>query len=237
MDRKINGPFIMHGAREAWAKGISHIEEQIKGIERAVYENPSLAFDLAKTLIESVCRTILTERGIAFESSDDLPKLFKTVKCNLAFLPASASAEVEVRKSLVQTLSGLHTVIQGVCELRNQCSFASHGSDSPRPAMESVQALLVAQAADAIIGFLHSIHRQDRLPPTSAHAGYDENPAFNGYVDELHGVISIFEAEFKPSEVLFKMEPETYRVYLAEFEPEEERKDDGIDESGPEEEL
>lgn len=36
--------FVMHGARDAMSGGLTHIEEQIKGIERAVIENPSLAF-------------------------------------------------------------------------------------------------------------------------------------------------------------------------------------------------
>jgi hypothetical protein len=69
--------FTMHGARAAMAGGLFHIEEQIKGIERAVVENPGLAFDLAKTLIESACRTILTERSVAFDPADDLPRLFR----------------------------------------------------------------------------------------------------------------------------------------------------------------
>jgi len=33
-------------------------------------------------------------------------------------------------------------------------------------------------------------------------------------------MIRIYEVEFRPSEVLFQMEPETYRVYLAEFDAE-----------------
>jgi len=105
-----------------------------------------------------------------------------------------------------------------VCELRNQCGFASHGAGDPRPAMESVQALLATEAADAIVGFLHRVHRQDRLPPPTARAEYEEHPKFNDYVDEIHGLIRIFQAEFKPSDVLFQMEQETYRVYLAEYE-------------------
>ena len=52
-------PFVMHGARDAMAGGLAHIEEQVKGIEQAVVENPGLAFDLAKTLIESTCRAVL----------------------------------------------------------------------------------------------------------------------------------------------------------------------------------
>ena len=46
------------------AGGLAHIEEHVEGIERAVVENPGLAFDLAKTLIESTCRTVLEERSV-----------------------------------------------------------------------------------------------------------------------------------------------------------------------------
>src|SRR2546422_3049806 len=119
----------MLGARAAMAGGLTHIEEQVKGIERAVIENPGLAFDLAKTVVESACRTILTERKISFGSDDDLPRLFKTVTISLPILPASASSEAEARKSLAQTLNGLHTALHGVCELRNAFGFASHGAD------------------------------------------------------------------------------------------------------------
>jgi hypothetical protein len=207
----------MHGARDAMAGGLSYVEEQVKGIEEAVVRNPALAFDLAKTLVESTCRAILGERKIAYSEDDDLPKLFKTASNHLPFLPATASGEAEARESLTRTLNGLSTAIQGVCELRNRCGFASHGSGNPRPAMESVQALLAAGAADTIVGFLHRVHRQDRTLPPSPRALYDANPAFNESVDEAHGPIRIFESEFRPSEVLFQMEPESYRIHLAEY--------------------
>jgi hypothetical protein len=230
-----DAPFVMHGARAAIAGGMVHIEEQVTGIEHAVTESPGLAFDLAKTLIESVCRTVLTERTISFEHDDDLPKLFKTVTNALPFLPASVSGEVEVRKSLARTLSGLHVAIQGISELRNHCGFASHGSSGPRPAMESVQAFLAAEAADTIVGFLYRIHRQDRTPSESVQLTYYDNPDFNDYVDDTHGLIKIFETEFKPSEVLFQMELETYRVYLTEYEPEVAEDEPDSGEKGAEE--
>lgn len=213
-------PFVMHGARDAIASGLAHVEQQVRTIEQAVIENPGLAFDLAKTLIESVCRAVLGERRIAYSEDDDLPKLFKTVSQSLPFLPPEASGENEIRKSLAQTLSGLHTALQGICELRNQCGFASHGSGVPRPPLESVQALLAAEAADAIVGFLHRVHRQDRTPPPSQRALYDENPAFNDSVDDVHDVVRIFNEEFLPSRVLFELAPEPYRVYLVEFHAE-----------------
>lgn len=221
-----SAPFVMHGARDAIASGLAHIEQQVVSIELAVAENPGLAFDLAKTLIESICRTVLDERKIAYSEDDDLPKLFKTASQNLPFLPLTASGASEVRESLKRTLGGSSTAIQGICELRNQCGFASHGSGAPRPAMESVQALLAAEAADTIVGFFHRVHRQDRTPTVTPRALFAESSAFNDSIDDLHGMIRIYEVEFRPSEILFQMEPETYRVYLAEFETEAESAED-----------
>ena len=211
-------PFVMHGARDAMSAGLAHIEEQVKGIEQAVVENPGLAFDLAKTLVESTCRAVLGERSVAYAATDDLPKLFKSATQNLPFLPATASDAAEVRKSLAQTLAGLSTAIQGICELRNQCGFASHGAGEPRPVMEAVQALLAAEAADAIVGFLHRVHRQDRTPPPPAGPTFDDSGPFNDHVDETFGPVRVFDVEFRASEVLFRLEPETYRIYLAEFD-------------------
>ena len=49
--------FVMHGARAAMAGGQVHISEQVRSIELSVVENPGLAFDLSKTVVESACRT------------------------------------------------------------------------------------------------------------------------------------------------------------------------------------
>ena len=89
--------------------------------------------------------------------------------------------------------------------------------------MESVQALLAAQAADAVVGFLYRVHRQDRTPKGEHPPSYEANPEFNGSVDELHGMVRIFDLEFRPSEVLYEMEPESYRVYLTDFQADSDR--------------
>jgi hypothetical protein len=216
MAEALASSFSMHGAREASANGLGHIDQQVRSLELAVQENPSLAFDLAKTLVESVCKAVLDERGLPYDKRDDLPRLFKEVRRSLPLLPMTAAAEVDARRSLEQTMSGLSTALQGVCELRNHYGFASHGSGSARVEMEGIQALLAAQAADAIVGFIHRVHRQDRMPRQTS-PDYGDNADFNDSVDEAHGLIRIFELEFRPSDVLFQMEPESYRIYLGDF--------------------
>lgn len=208
--------FSMQGARAAIDGGVAHIEQQVNSIEQAVSQNPGLAFDLAKTLVESVCRKVLDDRSVQYSEKDDLPKLVKSVANCLPFLPPAAIAAAKARESLRVTLSGLSTAVQGICELRNECGFASHGSGRQRPALESVQALLAAQAADAIVGFLHRVHLLDRNSPPPP-LRYEANQAFNDYVDEEHESFRVFGVNLQSSLVLFEMEPETYRLSLAEF--------------------
>ena len=210
--------FVMHGARAAVAGGMVHIEEQVKALERAVVENTGLAFDLARTLIESTCRTIITERAGAFDQDDDLPRLFRTAFQLVPFLPLALASDSDARRSLLQTLSGLSTALQGICELRNTFGFASHGSDAPRPAMEGVQALLAAQAADTIVGFLYRVHRQDLSWPRSVPLEYDDHPDFNEWIDEQSELVQILAlSPYQASEVLFSVDLEAYRDLLSDY--------------------
>ena len=86
--------------------------------------------------------------------------------------------------------------------------------------MESIQALLAAQTADAIVGFLHRVHRQERMPSHTTPLDYEQNLDFNDYVDDTYKAVRIFSSEFKASEILYRLEPETYRLALAEYKPE-----------------
>lgn len=215
--------FVMHGARAAVAGGMLHIDEQVKALELAVVENTGLAFDLARTLIESACKTIIIERGSTFDKEDDLPKLFRAAALCVPFLPAELAGDATASKSLRQTLNGLNTAVQGVCELRNALGFASHGSAEHRPAMEGVQALLAAQAADAIIGFLYRVHRQDLTRPRSVSMEYDDHPEFNDWIDEQSEPVQILSLpSYRPSDVLFNVDLEAYRDLLAEYKAEQE---------------
>lgn len=214
--------FVMYSARAAIAGGLLHIEEQVKALEMSVIDNTGLTFDLAKTLVESACKTILTERGSSFANEDDLPKLFKAARQSVPFLPVAIATDAGARRSLEQTLSGLSTALQGVCELRNSFGFASHGTDGKRPVMEAVQALLAAQAADAIIGFLYRVHQSDLARPVVPTFELSDNPDFNDWIDDQNDPIQIFALPpYRPSEVLFNVDQQAYRDLLTDYEADE----------------
>lgn len=213
----------MSGAREAIAGGFTQLEEQVDAIETADPENPGLIFDVARAMIEGTCRRILDERGVAWDRREEVPVLFRKVTNSLPLLPPAESSASELRQSIRQTLSGLSTTIQGICELRNQLGLASHGTSQPRPILDWAHARMAAAAADTVVGFLFHVYSQERPVPEPPAPSYNEHPAFNREIDAAHGLVTVLDAEFQPSAVLHAMEPETYRVHLSEFLAREER--------------
>ena len=68
--------FKMAGARSAILDSpiAEFIEPQIDAIENAMESVPDFAFDLSKTLIESVCKTVLADIGQPADPKWDAPK-------------------------------------------------------------------------------------------------------------------------------------------------------------------
>lgn len=207
----------MQSCRSAMASGLDHISRHVSALEDAISREPGLAFDLSKVLVESVCKKLLMDIGIPFTDDDDLPKLYKIVTMNVPLLPTSASSEAAARESVKRALGGLTSTLVGICELRNAYGFASHGSAAERSAMESTEATLVAQSADAIVGFLYSNHMRDRSPAVGTVIGYGDNPEFNQYADNENGIIQIFDLQYQPSEVLFYVDRSAYDDQLTGF--------------------
>jgi hypothetical protein len=88
--------------------------------------------------------------------------------------------------------------------------------------MEGVQAMLAAQAADAIIGFLYRVHRQDMSRPRVVVLEYDDHPDFNDWIDEQCAPVQLLSLPpYQPSEVLFSVDQEAYRALLADYDTED----------------
>jgi len=215
------GGFQMAGSREVIAAGVSHIEQQVSAIESAMADNPGLVFDLAKTLLESVCKAILTDKAQSIDPNWDLPRLIKeTLRC-LTLVPTGLPAAAEAEESLRKMVGGLNTAIHGICEVRNGFGFASHGKDPAFVQLDQVQALLVARSSDAIVDFLYKIHRGQSGGIGPKLRSFGDHPEFDDYVDDQHDAPKIFDLEFRPSEVLFHVDLKGYDEYRQRFESEE----------------
>jgi hypothetical protein len=212
-------PFKLSGTREVVSEDDPPaMWVLVVELERAVNEDTPLISDASKALVESACKTILNDRGVKPENKWDFPKLFwKTIES------LSLSQYIEgkkAEKSLTSVMRGLQQAIQGLSESRNLDGFMSHGPDGYKIGFDKVQRVFAARAADAIVHFLFSAHRNypyyDQPYGRLYYSDYEE---FNEFVDEIHNSIEIFGMRLKPSEVLFNADPDhqTYREALIDY--------------------
>ena len=210
--------FTMQGAREVleMSRGAIAVERQVIALENSIVDNPSLAFDLARSLIESVCITILNDHkqkseGLGFKD------LLKRTYEQIQLVPSSYLSKPEIAASIQKMIDGFEAVIQGLTDLRMSEGIASHGKDVYAEQLESTQARLAAQSADTMIHYLYMAHINYQVPALARKLQYEDNPDFNGFVDDRHDLINIFEYSYQPSEVLFNMDEEAYRSLLSEY--------------------
>jgi Abortive infection C-terminus len=223
--------FQMVGARAAVLDGPSAeaIERQIHAIENALESVPDFAFDLAKTLVETVCKTILEDIGHPADPQWDAPKIMRETTTYLSMLPPGHPNAAKARDSITKTINGLHTTVQGLCELRNDYGLASHGRDSFSARLDLRQATLAAQAADTIVSFLYRIHRDALMQTPGARVYYEDHADFNEAFDRDNETIRVSDLGLRPSEVLFKGDPGAYRGALNDHIAERDGTDDRDD--------
>ena len=228
-------PFQMVGARSAILDGpiAEAIEQQIDAIENALANVPDFAFDLSKTLVESVCKTVLADIGQPAEPNWDAPRLLKETTNRLALLPRNQPHPAKTRASLQKTVGGLILTIQGLCELRNRHGMASHGRDGFSARLDLRQAALAAQAADTIVSFLYRTHRDARMQTPGARVYYEDHPDFNDAFDRVNEPIQLADVELLPSRVLFYGDREAYKAALIDYLAEQSRAGDGIANGAP----
>jgi hypothetical protein len=114
--------------------------------------DPEGAITLARTLLESVCKHILDEHGVAYEADSDLPGLYKMAAKSLNIAPSQHSEPV-----FKQILGGCTAVVEGLGALRNRLSDAhGQGKRPVKPATRHAE--LAVNLAGAVAMFLVATH-------------------------------------------------------------------------------
>jgi AbiJ N-terminal domain 3/Abortive infection C-terminus len=134
-----------------------YMQREIVRMNNAIEKDPELAIGTAKEFIETVCKTILKERGKSFKDDEDLPKL-----AYLAFQevqPMKGVNSKEAEEIVRKTLGSLSTITQSVAELRN-LHGTGHGKDADTIPLKSRHAALAVNAATALALFLYQSHQE-----------------------------------------------------------------------------
>jgi AbiJ N-terminal domain 3/Abortive infection C-terminus len=130
-----------------------YVFKQITLMEGAINNAPYLAIGTAKELIETICKTILTEKEIPFDKDLDLPKLLKETSKELKLTPDGIMDDVKASDTIKKILRSLSTIVQGLSELRNHYG-SGHGKDARFKGLNERHAKLAVGAASTLAIFL-----------------------------------------------------------------------------------
>jgi hypothetical protein len=147
----------------AVAVNADYIHRQIDRITTSIENDPDLAIGTAKELIETICRTILSERGKPVEDNPDLLPLVRRALEELRLVPDGIPDQQKGAKSIKSLLGNLATLAQSLSELRNLYG-TGHGKESQRKGLSTRHARLAVGAASTLVVFLFETH-SERGPP------------------------------------------------------------------------
>jgi hypothetical protein len=135
------------------------MQKEIERLEQAVDKDPSLAIGTAKELVESCCKSILKNRGVAFTSSTDLPELVKLVTKELKLVPDDISDQAKGAETIRLLLRNSAAQVKYLAELRSLYG-SGHGRDGKHRGLEPRHARLAVGAAVTFIDFITETYRQ-----------------------------------------------------------------------------
>ena len=110
--------------------------------------DPEGAITLARTLLEDVCKIIITEMRSSFGENDDLPKLYRKVAALLQLAPDQHAEQI-----FKQVLGSIQQTIEGLGAIRNKLSDA-HSTGPLRARATSRHAKLAVNLAGTMATFL-----------------------------------------------------------------------------------
>ncbi|WP_283745861.1 abortive infection family protein [Sideroxydans sp. CL21] len=137
---------------------VAYVSQQITRMEAAVNQDPELAIGTAKELVETCCKSILTDAGVVFTKGDDLPKLVKSTVNILQLTPEDIPEEAKAANTIRRLLSNLASITHGVAELRNQYG-TGHGKSGSDRGLQPRHAKLAVGAASTLAVFLAETHK------------------------------------------------------------------------------
>jgi hypothetical protein len=136
-----------------------YVAQQITRMDAAVNNDPGLAIGTAKELVETCCKTILSERGVTFSKNADLPELVKLTSKELELTPDDIPEKSKAAETIKRLLSNLATITHGIAELRNHYG-TGHGKTAGAKGLQSRHAKLAVGAASTLAVFLAETHNE-----------------------------------------------------------------------------
>jgi len=143
----------------AAALDLPNVLEQLRRLEAVADSDPRLAIGTAKELVETVCKSILGERGVEVDATWDFPKLVGEVRRELHLLPDDVDSDARGKDAIKRVLGSLGSIAQGINELRGSYG-TGHGPDGRARGLHGRHARLAVGMASTLATFLLETHRE-----------------------------------------------------------------------------
>lgn len=198
------------------------IAEQVNTIEAGIPGSPGIVVATCRTVIETTCKTILTDRGQVVDPSWEAPKLLSETKKFLNFgILDNGQTDPKLRGAAEKLLRGVESIVSGVIEIRNEYGTAAHGPDAYAHVLDARYVEILARATDAAVGFLFKTHLKNSRQSPMARLRYGDNQDFDDWIDGEYEPYVVLETPLIASEALFRTDINAYKAALVVYRQEQ----------------
>jgi len=136
-----------------------YVSQQITRMEAALNDDPELAIGTAKELVETLCKTILTDQKVPHDASLEFPKLVRLTLKELELVPDQVAAQVKGADTIRVLLNNLASISNGLAEIRNLYG-TGHGKHAQSKGLQRRHARLAVGAAATLGVFLFETYQE-----------------------------------------------------------------------------
>ena len=153
-------PSVASEARELAQTLGDYVNRQVTRMESAIPNDPHLAIGTAKEFVETICKTILVERGINISENEDFPDLVRRAVRSLPIVPAGIDDLNRWEGTITRLVNNLSSLGRSLAELRNAFG-TGHGRSAGHIGLDVHHARLAVRMATAVGVFLYEVHERN----------------------------------------------------------------------------
>ena len=196
-----------------WAELRTYTER----IEAHVHTDFSQSLENSKSLLETICKEICTEKEVEIEATASINQVLKKAFTAIGYTSSTPVTQIS---------SALATIGQQMGELRNEIGRTSHGGtlEELRERNSKVDEMTKELLIDttAIIASFLIRHFENENPRTAGGTSEQkiiltDNQDFNDFWDECYGEFPMGDYSYTASEILFYTDNEAYITELKAF--------------------
>ncbi|MEL7198105.1 MAG: abortive infection family protein [Pseudomonadota bacterium] len=150
---------ISRGQEVSRALDSAWMAQEIARIEASVETDPALAIGTAKDLVETCCKSILNDMGVAHSKTASLQSLSKLVVKELKLVPEDISDQAKGAENIRLLLRNLASIAHYLAELRGLYG-SGHGRDGNHRGLQPRHAKLIVGSAVVFVDFLAETYRE-----------------------------------------------------------------------------